>query len=278
MLRSVRRSFIRKQIYILINHRVSDSPTLPSAGPPPDPWAALQAFTAARIALGRTGTSVPLREALAFRLAHAHARDAVYSALATGPLLAGLQALQVPAVQVHSRAGNRTEYLQRPDWGRQLDEASKTQLTELAGPETDLAIVLADGLSATAINDHALPLLALLLPQLRATGLRLAPVVLAEQARVALGDDVGHRLRTRLVLVLIGERPGLSSPNSLGAYSTYAPRPGLTDEARNCVSNIRPEGLPYPAAAGRLFYLLHEALRRQLSGVALKDESDLLCA
>ena len=257
---------------------MSDSPSLPSDGPPPDPWAALQAFTAARIALGRTGTSVPLREALAFRLAHAHARDAVYSALATEPLLAGLQTLQVPAVQLHSRAGNRMEYLQRPDWGRQLDEASQTQLTELAGPETDLAIVLADGLSATAINDHALPLLALLLPELRAAGLRMAPVVLAEQARVALGDDVGHRLRARLVLVLIGERPGLSSPNSLGAYCTYAPRPGLTDEARNCVSNIRPEGLPYLAAAGRLFYLLHEALRRQLSGVALKDESDLLGA
>lgn len=246
--------------------------------PEPDPWAPLKAFTAARIALGRSGTSVPLRESLAFRLAHAHARDAVYSTLDADQLLAGLAQLQLAVCQVRSQAKTRQDYLQRPDWGRQLDEESQAQLTGQAANECDLTLILADGLSATAINDHALPLLRLLLPPLQQAGFRLSPVVLAEQARVALGDEIGQRLRARLTLVLIGERPGLSSPNSLGAYFTYGPRPGLTDEARNCVSNIRPEGLDYPAAADKLFFLLSEALRLQLSGVRLKDESDLLGA
>ncbi|WP_201986711.1 ethanolamine ammonia-lyase subunit EutC [Hymenobacter rubidus] len=240
-----------------------------------DPWSGLRAYTAARIALGSTGTSVPLREALAFRLAHAHARDAVYSTLDGARLLAELEPLHLPVCQVHSRATSREQYLQRPDYGRQLSEEFRNRLTEQA-TDCDLAIVLADGLSATATNEHAVPLLRLLLPQLREAGFRLGPVVLAEQARVALGDEIGQRLRARLVLVLIGERPGLSSPRSLGAYFTYAPRPGLTDEARNCVSNIRPEGLVYPAAADKLFFLLREALRLQLSGVGLKDETDLL--
>ena len=251
---------------------MSDHPTTPS--PAPDPWAGLREFTAARIALGRSGVSVPLRAALDFRLAHAHARDAVYSTLDTGPLQAALAALNQPVLLVHSRAQNRSEYLQRPDLGRQLEEASAARLLAEAA-DCDLAIVLADGLSATAVNAHAAPLLERLLPALQTAGLCLGPVVLAEQARVALGDEVGHRLRARLVLVLIGERPGLSAPDSLGAYLTFAPRPGLTDEARNCVSNIRPAGLPYPAAADRLAYLLLESLRRQLSGVGLKDESPL---
>ena len=251
-------------------------PELPPISPEPDPWAGLKSFTAARIALGRTGTSVPLREALAFKLAHAHARDAVYSGLDEEKLLTEIAALPMPVCQVSSQAPTRQEYLQRPDLGRQLNEASKATLTEQAADGCDLAIVLADGLSATAINDHALPLLRLLLPELRAAGFRLGPVVLAEQARVALGDEVGSLLNARLVLVLIGERPGLSAPDSLGAYFTYAPRPGLTDEARNCVSNIRPEGLNYPAAAAKLSWLLREAFRRQLSGVGLKDQADAL--
>ncbi|TVT43383.1 ethanolamine ammonia-lyase subunit EutC [Hymenobacter setariae] len=253
---------------------MSNLPDLPPAAPEPDPWASLRAFTAARIALGRTGASVPLHEALAFKLAHAHARDAVYSVLDTERLLAELATLGLPLHQVSSRAQNRQEYLQRPDHGRQLAEESKAHL--VADAECDVAIVLADGLSATAINAHAVPLLGLLLPELRATGLHLGPLVLAEQARVALGDEIGHLLRARLVLVLIGERPGLSAPDSLGAYFTYGPRPGLTDEARNCVSNIRSAGLPYAAAAAKLSWLLREALRRQLSGVALKDQADLL--
>jgi ethanolamine ammonia-lyase small subunit len=250
------------------------SDSLPTAAPEPDPWASLRAFTAARIALGRTGTSVPLHEALAFKLAHAHARDAVYSALDTDRLLTELSTLGLPVYQVSSQAQNRQEYLQRPDHGRRLAEESKAHRT--AAADCDVAIVLADGLSATAINAHAVPLLRLLLPELQAIGLHLGPLVLAEQARVALGDEIGHLLRAQLVLVLIGERPGLSAPDSLGAYFTYGPRSGLTDEARNCVSNIRPAGLPYAAAAAKLGWLLREALRRQLSGVALKDQADLL--
>ena len=250
-------------------------PDLP-AGPAPDPWTGLRAYTAARIALGRSGTSVPLREALAFKLAHAHARDAVYSALETDRLLAELPPLGLPVVAARSQAATRPEYLQRPDLGRLLAAASRTQLAGQAAGPCDLVLVLADGLSATAINSHALPLLRLLMPRLQQAGFRLGPVVLAEQARVALGDEAGQLLQARLVLVLIGERPGLSAPDSLGAYFTFAPRPGLTDEARNCVSNIRPAGLGYAAGAEKLFFLLSEALRRQLSGVALKDEAGLL--
>ncbi|GGF24732.1 ethanolamine ammonia-lyase subunit EutC [Hymenobacter cavernae] len=252
-----------------------NTPAQSSSDPTDDPWASLRAFTGARIALGRTGTSVPLRESLAFRLAHAHARDAVYSVLAAEQLLTDLGQLKLAVCQVKSQAQNRQEYLQRPDLGRKLDEASKALLAEQAAT-CDIAIILADGLSATAINEHAVPLLRLLLPQLQRAGFRLAPITLAEQARVAIGDEIGALLKARLALVLIGERPGLSSPDSLGAYFTYGPRPGLTDEARNCVSNIRPEGLVYPLAADKLFFLLQESLRRQLSGVGLKDESGLL--
>jgi ethanolamine ammonia-lyase small subunit len=251
---------------------------MPDTTPTADPWEGLKTFTAARIALGRMGTSIPLREALAFKLAHAHARDAVYSTLEADRLVAELTALPLLAIQVSSRATTRQEYLQRPDLGRQLSEASNAALAGQAPAACDVALVLADGLSATAINAHALPLLRLLLPELAAAGLRLGPVVVAEQARVALGDEVGSLLHARLVLVLIGERPGLSAPDSLGAYFTYAPRPGLTDEARNCVSNIRPAGLPYAVAAAKLAWLLREAVRRQLSGVALKDQADGLLA
>ncbi|MCB2410544.1 ethanolamine ammonia-lyase subunit EutC [Hymenobacter lucidus] len=252
------------------------SPALPPPEPPADSWAGLKSFTAARIALGRTGTSVPLREALAFRLAHADARDAVYSELETERLLAELQAFGLPVCLVRSQAENRPHYLQRPDLGRRLHEDSRRTLTEIAPEAADIALILADGLSATALNQHALPLLQKLLPKLQAAGFRLAPLVLAEHARVALSDEIGVALHARLALIMLGERPGLSAPDSLGAYFTYAPRPGLTDEARNCVSNIRPEGLGYAAAADKLFLLLQEALRRQLSGVAMKDETGLL--
>ncbi|AMR27482.1 ethanolamine ammonia-lyase [Hymenobacter psoromatis] len=250
-------------------------PALPTPSSEPDPWAGLRAFTAARIGLGRVGTSVPLREALAFRLAHAHARDAVYSELDKNQLMKELEELGLPVLAVHSQAATRPDYLRRPDQGRQLDKASRAHLAGAAAGEWEVVVVLADGLSATATNTHALPLLRQLVPALQGAGFRLGPLVLAGQARVALGDEVGHLLRARLVLVLIGERPGLSAPDSLGAYFTHGPRLGLTDEARNCVSNIRPAGLGYEAAADKLFYLLSAALRRQLSGVGLKDESGL---
>ncbi|SNC76577.1 Ethanolamine ammonia-lyase light chain [Hymenobacter gelipurpurascens] len=257
------------------------SPDLPSAHtqpPAPDPWSGLRAFTAARIALGRVGTSVPLQEALAFRLAHAAARDAVYSALEVEKLTTGLAQLSVRVCVVRSQAENRPQYLQRPDLGRRLHPASRELLLGHSMAPSDVAVILADGLSAAAVQQHALPVLQLLLPKLQAAGFRLAPVVVAEQARVAISDEIGQVLQAQLALILIGERPGLSSPHSLGAYFTYGPRPGLTDEARNCVSNIRPEGLSYALAADKLFFLLQEALRRQLSGVLLKDEMGLLDA
>ena len=244
--------------------------------PSPDPWATLKAHTAARIALGRTGTSVPLCEALAFRLAHAHARDAVYSVLDPAKLLAALAPLQLPVLQVRSKAHDRQEYLQRPDLGRQLHEEAHGLLKEHGTQDVDVVFILADGLSAEAVNEHTAPLLQRLLPKLQQAGFRVAPLVLAAQARVAIGDEIGELLRAQLALILIGERPGLSSPDSLGAYFTYGPRPGLTDEARNCVSNIRPEGLTYDLAADRLFFLISESLRRKLSGVQLKDDTQLL--
>ena len=241
-----------------------------------DPWRSLRAYTTARIALGRTGTSVPLEEVLRFRLAHAHARDAVHSLPDVESLQQQVNALQAPVQVLHSSAADRQEYLQRPDKGRRLDAASAETLSAMAGTGNEVAIVIADGLSATAVNRHTAPLLEQLLPLIRAAGMALAPVCIVQQGRVAVGDEVGALLKAKAVLVLIGERPGLSSPDSLGIYLTFQPSIGLTDEARNCISNIRPEGLSYRAAAEKAFYLLRESLRLQLSGVHLKDNEKLI--
>ncbi|PUZ25671.1 ethanolamine ammonia-lyase [Chitinophaga parva] len=240
-----------------------------------DAWVHLQQFTSARIALGRTGTSIPLKEMLAFRLAHAHARDAVYSLLEVDALQqACSEAFRLPVRVLHSQAADREVYLQRPDKGRQLDAVSVAALQDL--PPEDLgkniAFVITDGLSATAVNVHALPLLSLVLPALLESGYSLSPLHLVRQGRVAVGDAVGALLQARLVVVLIGERPGLSSPDSMGVYLTFAPQPGLTDEARNCISNIRPGGLSSEMAAARLAHLVRNALRQGLSGVHLKDD------
>ena len=240
--------------------------------PPADPWVDLRRHTPARIALGRAGTSLPTAELLRFSAAHAQARDAVQVPLDAAALAAQLQGQGWSARQVHSRAPNREAYLRRPDWGRRLDAASAADLQAACAGPVDLAIVLGDGLSAVAVQRHAAPLLAALRPLL-APGLRLAPLVIALQARVALADEVGVLLQARMVLMLLGERPGLSSPDSLGAYLTHQPTIGCNDAQRNCVSNIRPDGLAPIAAAQRLAWLLHEALRRRLSGVALKDDS-----
>ncbi|WP_421737156.1 ethanolamine ammonia-lyase subunit EutC [Caulobacter sp.] len=241
---------------------------------PPDPWTALRRHTTARIALGRTGASLPTHEVLAFALAHAQARDAVHTAFQAGEVSEAIEALGLPTLPVESAAPDRATYLRRPDLGRRLSAASRDLLTARSHKPADLAIVVADGLSSTAVHAHAAPLIAALLPLVRAEGWSLAPVAVAHQARVALGDEVGQILGARLVLLLVGERPGLSSPDSLGAYLTFAPRVGLTDAARNCVSNIRGEGLSYPQAAAKLVWLAREALRLGESGVALKDESD----
>jgi len=238
-----------------------------------DPWIQLKTFTPARIALGRTGTAIPLKEVLQFRMAHAHARDAVYSLADVNTLQDQLSVFQLPVHVLHSSAADRHEYLQRPDKGRKLDESSAQLLT---ATNSDVAIIIADGLSATAVNKHAVPLLQQLIPLIQGAGMSIAPICLVQQGRVAVGDEVAALLQAKAAIMLIGERPGLSSPDSLGMYLTYRPKVGLTDEARNCISNIREAGLSYEAAAAKTFYLLREAVRMQLSGVQLKDNEHLL--
>ena len=236
---------------------------------------ALQEFTSARIAIGRVGTSIPLKQSLEFKLAHAHARDAVYSELDINNLTDVLKQFDLPVLHLNSRVNDHRQYLQRPDLGRRLNDESLNLLLD-HHKETDIAIILADGLSATAVNENAAGLIQALIPQLLAAGFKLAPISMVEQGRVAIGDDIGHGLKAKLSLVLIGERPGLSSADSLGAYLTYNPKPGLTDEMRNCISNIRPGGLIYKKAAKKIFYLISEAFKRKLSGVDLKDNAGLL--
>lgn len=230
----------------------------------PDHWPELRAFTPARLALGRSGASLPTAQVLAFQLAHAQARDAVWTPLDVPLLTAQLDADGWQTQRAHSAAADRHTYLARPDWGRRLHAASRAALPLSARP-ADVVFVVSDGLSSTATQRHAAPLLRALRPRL--DGLVIAPLVIATQARVALADEVGEALQARLAVSLIGERPGLSSPDSLGAYVTYAPRVGLTDAARHCLSNIRPEGLGYEAAAAQLAALIHTALQQQRSGV-----------
>jgi ethanolamine ammonia-lyase small subunit len=237
----------------------------------PDPWSSLRSHTMARIALGRAGASLPTTEWLRFAEAHALARDAVHTALDVPSLCAGLQKHGFEPGVVASAAADRATYLRRPDLGRRLAPASAAHLQPLP---PGLVVVLADGLSARATQAHALPLLLALRGHLEAAGDALGTVAVATQARVALGDEVGERVHAGAVLVLIGERPGLSSPDSLGAYLTWAPRRGRRDAERNCVSNIRPEGQPPAQAAARLAWLLGAARRLGGTGVALKDESD----
>ncbi len=240
-----------------------------------DPLSPLREFTAARIAIGRVGSSIPLKESLKFKLAHAHARDAVYSVLDTEGLFNNLKTFNTPVLHLHSQAQNRHKYLKRPDLGRLLDEESAVQLQEHR-VSADIAIIIADGLSATAVNENAYGLLQLLIPVLREAKLKIAPLCMVEQGRVAIGDHIGEALNARFSIVLIGERPGLSSADSMGAYLTYNPRPGLTDESRNCISNIRPQGLKHQPAAGKIYYIVNEAFKRKLSGVALKDNAGLI--
>lgn len=238
-----------------------------------NPWAALRRFTRARIALGRAGESMPTDALLEFGLAHAQARDAVQCNLDVPAMARQLAAAGFESLTVHSAARDRAHYLHRPDAGRTLDEASRAHLGALAsGVPPDIVFVIADGLSATAVMRHAVPLLRAL--RTRLEGPLIAPVVVAQQARVALGDEVGALLGAGQVVVLIGERPGLSAPDSLGLYLTHGPRPGRTDAERNCISNVRPQGLGYAQAAYRLALLLAGARRLGRSGVELKDESE----
>ncbi|NDY90055.1 ethanolamine ammonia-lyase subunit EutC [Ideonella livida] len=243
----------------------------------PDPWQALRAHTPARIGLGRAGAGQPTRHLLAFGAAHAQARDAVHLPLEVPALAAALASLPgaPPVLEVASAAPDRASYLLRPDLGRRLAPASRAALQAAAaghGP-CDLLLVMGDGLSAAAVERQAVPLVRELLAQ-QPPGWRLGPLVIARQARVALGDEVGQLLQAGQVAVLIGERPGLSSPDSLGAYLTHAPRVGRSDAERNCLSNIRPQGLDHAEAARKLWWLAVSARRLQLTGVGLKDRSD----
>ncbi len=242
---------------------------------PLDPWSALTRLTAARIALGRAGGSQPTRAHLAFQLAHAQARDAVHHPADLEAVAARVAEAGLVPVRVESAAGDRVAYLQRPDLGRRLARSGAARLQALA-PEggCDLAIVVADGLSGFAAESHAAPVASRVAARVAAGGWRIGPVAIVTQGRVAIGDEIGQLLGARMVLVLIGERPGLSSPDSLGAYLTWEPRIGRSDAERNCVSNIRPEGLAIGVAADRITWLLLEGTRRMLTGVGLKEEMD----
>ena len=245
---------------------------------PQNPWLELRRLTPARIALGRTGTSMPTSAQLDFQLAHAQARDAVHLPFDHAAISAQLDQRARQSLLLRSAATDRHSYLQRPDLGRKLSDESAQSLREHAQANpggVDLVIVVADGLSALAVHRHTLPLLERMEEQIQAEGWSVSPVILVEQGRVAVGDEIGELLGAKMVVILIGERPGLSSPDSLGVYFTYNPKVGLTDAYRNCISNVRLEGLSYGMAAHRLLYLMREACRRQLSGVNLKDEAQV---
>ncbi|NYS60565.1 ethanolamine ammonia-lyase subunit EutC [Vreelandella salicampi] len=246
-----------------------------------NPWERLNAFTDARIGLGRAGVSLPTSKHLAFQLAHAQAQDAVHCALDGDSLEAALTdtlGLTTSPIRLHSHAQGRAMYLQRPDYGRRLNEESREHLQQAAASQQhyDLAVVIVDGLSALAVQQNSAPFLSALHQMLNndATDWQLAPLTMIEQGRVAIGDEVGSLLNADAVLVMIGERPGLSSPDSLGLYMTWAPEPGLRDDRRNCISNVRPAGLTVEEAARRFCLLLKDARQRKLSGVQLKDRSE----
>lgn len=234
--------------------------------------------TFARIGLGKVGFGIPMKQVLDFRAAHAAARDALFTPFHKERIEQELVLGGISVLQMHSGAIDRITYLQRPDLGRILSVYSEQNLIEFASSLSsfDVVLIVSDGLSAEAVNQHAVPLLRVLHKQLFEAGYLVAPIVLLQQGRVGASDPIGQFMKARLSLILIGERPGLSSPDSLGAYLTYAPQIGLTDERRNCVSNIRPKGLPIPFAAEKLFYLITTSLSKKLSGVNLKDEMGLI--
>jgi ethanolamine ammonia-lyase small subunit len=232
-----------------------------------DPWAPWRRTTPARVGLGRSGDALPVKDVLDFQLAHARARDAVHAPLDADALRRQLDPL--PVIEVASAAPDRSAYLKRPDLGRRLGAEPVPLLTP---GRYDIVFVIGDGLSAAAVQQHAAPFLATVLPRLAAW--QAAPIVIASQARVALGDEIAERLQARLCVMLIGERPGLSVANSLGLYITYDPRRGRKDSERNCISNIHGAGLTYRQAADKLAWLVGQAFSRGLTGVNLKDDVD----
>jgi ethanolamine ammonia-lyase small subunit len=248
------------------------SATEPTAASNQHPLTQLRQFTPARIALGRTGNSLPTKELLAFNAAHAMARDAVHATFNMTSISEQLTVAHLESITVHSAAADRTTYLRRPDLGRKLDELSRTQLANLnQATNPEIVFIIADGLSAIAPERYAVSVIQAALALLQ--GWQIGPIVIAEQGRVALGDEIGELLGAEMTVMLIGERPGLSSADSLGIYLTYAPKPGRTDAERNCISNVREEGTSPEQAAQTLLYLLTNSRRMRLSGVRLKDES-----
>jgi ethanolamine ammonia-lyase small subunit len=241
--------------------------------PPRRPTLDLRSLTPARVALGRSGVSVPTHALLDFTLDHARARDAVHAAFDAPRLFAEIAALGLAVTDARSRATDRRDYLRRPDLGRMLDAGSAEHLARTASRPCQLGIVIGDGLSAAAVHAHAVELVKRLSSLLAQEGVAIGQVVVASGARVALGDEIGAILGAHMVVMLIGERPGLSAPDSLGAYLTFAPKPGRTDAERNCVSNIHKAGLSYEEAAFKIAWLVREGLAREVTGVALKDES-----
>ncbi|KJV10870.1 ethanolamine ammonia-lyase [Elstera litoralis] len=234
-----------------------------------DPWETLRKSTRARIGLGRAGDGLPTAELLKFQLAHARARDAVHGKVDFDQLAADLAPL--PVLKVKSRAPDRAIYLRRPDLGRRLHPESAAMLADVPPQPWDIVFVVADGLSAGAVQTHAAPMIRACLERL--PGWRVAPIVLAEQSRVALGDEVGDLLGAQLCLLLVGERPGLSVPDSLGVYMTYRPKLGRRDSERNCLSNIHTDGMSYTIAADKAVWLAREAVRLRLTGVDLKENA-----
>lgn len=251
----------------------SPAPTAHEAEPivSTDPWEGLRQFTDARIALGRSGVSLPLKESLSFRLAHARARDAVHAPFQSAAVIRDLEQYGFECLELHSAVSDRGEYLTRPDRGRRLDDASRDRLRAYPGKGADICLVVGDGLSSRAIHENAVDFIRLFAETMAPSGLRLSPVSVVHNSRVAVADEIGQLLEARLSVILIGERPGLSSPDSMGVYLTWNPHAGTTDEARNCISNVRPAGLPVPEGVRKLAYLVEEARRLHASGVPLKD-------
>ena len=245
-----------------------------------DPWVALRSLTTARIALGRAGGSQRTQTVLDFRRAHARARDAVYARFDLDALETQFRHYQLPAQRLATVVADRPTYLMRPDLGRRLHPASRDILKQRSAEwgQRDLAILVSDGHSAQAAERHAVETIACLREPLRAVGWTIYPILLIPYGRVKLQDEIGVLLHARHTLMFLGERPGLSSPDSLGAYFTYFPTLASTDADRNCVSNIRSDGLPPAAAAQKLAHLLQESARLGISGVTLKDQQALMLA
>jgi ethanolamine ammonia-lyase small subunit len=239
-----------------------------------DQWLALRRFTQARIALGHAGHALPTKALLEFQLDHAQARDAVQLPWDIKGFAGQVRGLEAKTIILETQVTDRAEYLRRPDLGRLLSERSRTRLQGLGAAPVDLALIITNGLSSTAVERHGIPLLREILNGLRQRRYGIAPVSLVANGRVALLDEIGSRLAARMAVIIVGERPGLSCADSLGMYLSYAPRPGNTDAQRNCVSNIRPpEGLSYLEAVAKLLHLIDQAMARRISGVELKDET-----